>query len=281
MRVTPLAQAAGVAVLDFRCDAGPGDVPFAEVHSGFSIAYVRRGSFGYHLRGRAFEMVPGAVLLGRADDEFLCTHEHRCGGDECLSFRFAPGLVEEMGGAGAWRLGALPPLPELAVWGEVAQEAAEGRAAIGLEEVGMLIACRVLRAATGEDRTRPRPGPRARRRAVEAALWIEAHAAQPMDLGTVAGQAGLSAFHFLRLFARVVGVTPHQHLLRCRLRRAARLLAGDMPVTEVAAEAGFNDLSNFVRSFGRAAGVSPRAFRRAARGERKILQERIAAATLA
>jgi AraC-like DNA-binding protein len=71
-------------------------------------------------------------------------------------------------------------------------------------------------------------------------------------------------------------VTPHQYLLRCRLRRAAGLLADDgRPVTEVAYEAGFADLSNFVRSFRRAAGVSPRTFRKAARGERKILQERL------
>jgi AraC-like DNA-binding protein len=41
-------------------------------------------------------------------------------------------------------------------------------------------------------------------------------------------------------------------------------------------DVGFADLSNFVRTFHRAAGVSPRAFRRAARGERKILQERLA-----
>ena len=39
-------------------------------------------------------------------------------------------------------------------------------------------------------------------------------------------------------------------------------------------DVGFADLSNFVRTFHRAAGLSPRAFRRAARGDRKILQER-------
>ena len=44
------------------------------------------------------------------------------------------------------------------------------------------------------------------------------------------------------------------------------------PNTEIAYEVGFGDLSNFVRSFHRAAGVSPRGFRRAARKERKIFQ---------
>jgi hypothetical protein len=75
------------------------------------------------------------------------------------------------------------------------------------------------------------------------------------------------------LFTRVVGVTPHQYLIRCRLRHAARLLAQDtQPVTAVAFDCGFGDLSNFVRCFGRAAGLSPLAFRRLAQGQRKILQ---------
>ncbi|HEX9602943.1 MAG TPA: helix-turn-helix domain-containing protein [Myxococcales bacterium] len=56
--------------------------------------------------------------------------------------------------------------------------------------------------------------------------------------------------------------TPHQYLVGARLRRAARLLlTTSLPVTEVALEAGFGDLSNFIRTFRRAAGRSPRAFR--------------------
>jgi AraC family transcriptional regulator len=123
---------------------------------------------------------------------------------------------------------------------------------------------------------------RDRRRAVAAALWIDARSHEAIDLESAAAEAGLSPFHFLRLFTRVLGVTPHQYLVRSRLRRAARLLAeGDRPVTDIAYDVGFGDLSNFVRSFGRAARVSPRDFRRWARGNRKILQERGAALGLA
>jgi AraC-like DNA-binding protein len=94
----------------------------------------------------------------------------------------------------------------------------------------------------------------------------------------MAREAGLSAFHFLRLFASVLGVTPHQYLVRSRLRHAARLLADhDRAITDVALDVGFGDLSNFVRTFHRAAGVSPRAFRQAAKGERQLLEERFAA----
>jgi AraC-like DNA-binding protein len=143
--------------------------------------------------------------------------------------------------------------------------------------VGLAGAEQQVATAAGDGKPAIDPA-RDRRRAVEAALWLEAHAAEPIDLDRVAGQAGLSPFHFLRLFARVLGVTPHQYLLRCRLRTAARLLADPQRrITDIAYDVGFADLSNFVRSFRRAAGVSPRDFRRAAKGERNILQARIAA----
>jgi len=112
---------------------------------------------------------------------------------------------------------------------------------------------------------------------VDAARWVEANAHLPIDLETASGVAGLSPFHFLRLFSSVLGVTPHQYLLRSRLRHAARLLTDDdKAVTDIAYDVGFGDLSNFVRTFHRAAGVSPLKFRQASRGERKIFQERLA-----
>ena len=109
------------------------------------------------------------------------------------------------------------------------------------------------------------------------ALWIDAHSHRPIDLEDAAAQAGISPFHFLRLFSDVLGVTPHQYLLRSRLRHAARRLADDdSPITDIAYDVGFSDLSNFVRTFRRAAGASPLKFRQASRGDRKIFQERLA-----
>jgi AraC family transcriptional regulator len=53
------------------------------------------------------------------------------------------------------------------------------------------------------------------------------------------------------------------------------LFTGDASITRVAYEVGFADLSNFVRTFQRAAGVSPRGYRHAARGDRARLRERL------
>jgi len=281
MAATVLLQGGSVSVVDYRCGLGPADVPFVERHDGFSVSYVRAGSFGYRARGRSFELVAGSLLVGHPDDEYVCTHEHVCG-DECLCFHLSPALVEALGGrAGIWRTGCVPPLPELMVLGELAQAAADGGSDVGLDEVGMALVSRFVDLASGRTPA-PRPArPADRRRAVEAAAFIDAHSHQPIDLGRTARKVGLSAFHFLRLFAGVIGVTPHQYLVRSRLRRAARLLADDTrSVTDVAFDVGFGDLSNFVRTFHRAAGVSPRTFRRAARGDRKLFQDRIAAFSL-
>jgi AraC-like DNA-binding protein len=171
-----------------------------------------------------------------------------------------PTLVEAIGDKAAiWRIGFVPPLPELMVLGELAQAAAEGRSDIGLDEVAMLFAARFVETVTGRKRRAPAQRPADRRRAVAAALWIEAHAHEPIDLEGAANEVGLSAFHFLRLFRDVLGVTPHQYLLRSRLRRAARLLTdNDRSITDVAFDVGFGDLSNFVRTFHRAAALAAR-----------------------
>jgi AraC-like DNA-binding protein len=272
-----LLQRKTITVADFRCTAVAGDKPFTEQYASHSISYVRKGSFGCRTRGRSFELVAGSILVGHPGDEYTCTHDHICG-DECLSFFLDPELVEAIGDrTEVWRIGAAPPLPELMVLGELAQAAVDGRGDIGLDEIGQLFVNRFVEVISGRPHAEVTATARDRRRAVETALWIDAHSHQQIDLDRAAGQAGISPFHFLRLFSSVLGVTPHQYLVRSRLRHAARRLTGDTcSITDVAYDVGFGDLSNFVRTFHRAAGVSPRRFREASRGMRKIFQERLA-----
>jgi AraC-like DNA-binding protein len=164
------------------------------------------------------------------------------------------------------------------VLAELAQAAAVGRTDVALDEIGIAFVTRFVDVVSGRARAQFQARARDRARAVEAACWLDEHAAEAVDLASAAGAVGLSSFHFLRVFSNVLGVTPHQYLVRARLRRAASLLVDDSrSVTDVAFDVGFGDLSNFVRTFHRAAGVSPGSFRRAARGDRKILQERLAA----
>lgn len=273
MQVTTIHEGRGISIYDARCDAQPGEKPYVEIYRRHSLAFVRRGSFGCRTLGREHELVAGAVLVGRPGQEYVATHEHHACGDECLSLKFEPELVESLGaGARAWELGRVPPLPQLMVLGELAQAAAEGSTDVGADEAALLFAAKFAETVCDKSGTDLKPTAGERRRAVEAALWLDANSASEIDLEATAREAGMSRFHFLRVFSRALGVTPHQYLVRTRLRRAARLLAeGGRAVTDIALDVGFADLSNFVRSFRRAAGAPPGRFRREVRG--KIFQE--------
>jgi AraC-like DNA-binding protein len=278
MSARTLHRSDPVSVIEYHCEAGPHSSSFVEVHNDFSVSYVRQGSFGCHTRGEIHELVAGSTMTGRPGEEFRCTHEHVCG-DECLSFHFSDEFVDALGIRGEqWQAGSMPPLAELMVLGELGTAITSNQSEVGLDELGVLFAGRYVDLIAGKQRKRESMSEADRRRAVRAALWIDANSRDEINLDQTARTAGLSPFHFLRVFSRTLGVTPHQYLVRSRLRHAARLLAEDeVSITEVAGEVGFNDLSNFVRTFHRVAGVSPRHFRRIPGGDRKIFQDRLSA----
>src|SRR3954468_19008796 len=144
MTATTLLERKSITVSDFRCTAGPGDKPFAEQHSRYSISYVRKGSFGLHSRGKFSELVAGSVLIGHPGDEYTCTHEHVCG-DECLSFFLAPELVDALGDSQTpWQIGPAPPLPEVVGLGELARAAAGGSRDPGRDEIGRVLGSRFV-----------------------------------------------------------------------------------------------------------------------------------------
>lgn len=265
MGATTLFSSADLTAVDYRCSYGPGDKPFLESHRRYSLAFVRKGSFGVSARGRAHDLVAGALMVGYPNDEYMCTHEHHARGDECLAFHFSPAFADALGGkADPWRAGGVPPLAELMVLGELAQAVVEGANDLGLDEVGWFFAFRFVELLSERKHKSAAVSAADRRRAVEAALWIDEHSHEDVNLDRAASAANLSPFHFLRMFSKAIGVTPHQYLVRSRLRRAAKLLVEkERSVTDIALDVGFADLSNFVRTFHRAAGVPPGQFRTA------------------
>jgi len=85
----------------------------------------------------------------------------------------------------------------------------------------------------------------------------------PVSLDAMAHMAGLSQWHFLRLFQRVTGLTPHAYQMDCRLRRLRALLRTDATAAEAALIAGFADQSHMQRIFKRHHAITPQQFRRA------------------
>jgi AraC-like DNA-binding protein len=92
---------------------------------------------------------------------------------------------------------------------------------------------------------------------------IDRHYAEPLDLATLAEVAGVSKYHFQRLFLATYGVSPAEHLTRRRLERAQDLLrATGLTVTEVCHAVGFSSLGTFSRRFRGVVGESPTEFQR-------------------
>ena len=97
----------------------------------------------------------------------------------------------------------------------------------------------------------------------KARKFIHSNLDQPLPLGLVARQAGLSESHFCRLFKDSVGLTLTDYVNRCRIDWAKReLLKHEARISEIAFLIGYQSLSQFNRSFARIVGLSPTLYRR-------------------
>lgn len=88
------------------------------------------------------------------------------------------------------------------------------------------------------------------------------HFEEPLDLAQLAAIAGISKFHFQRLFAATYGISPAEHLSQRRIERAQDLLrATNLTVTEICFAVGFSSLGSFSSRFRDLVGESPTQFR--------------------
>jgi AraC family transcriptional regulator len=239
-------------VEDIVCTSGPKDRPFEEQHSLVRIAIVVAGSFQYRTSAGHALMTPGSLLLGWPGQSYECAHEHAAG-DRCLSFGYSPAYFERATGRELTRF-HLPPARALS---SVVARALAG--VTSWEEIGVELALRAVDAVAGESHAASGSDVERVTRAVRA---IERNLDEQHSLTDLARVADQSPFHFLRTFRRVTGVTPHQYVMRARLRDAARRLTAERcNVIDIAFGCGFGDVSNFNRAFRAEFGVSPRAYR--------------------
>lgn len=91
---------------------------------------------------------------------------------------------------------------------------------------------------------------------------IDADLEGDLPVSTLAAEAGMSAFHFSREFARTTGLPPHGYVVRRRVERAILLLARpDLGIAEISRMSGFAHSSHLARHMQRLTGVTPEVFR--------------------
>lgn len=107
------------------------------------------------------------------------------------------------------------------------------------------------------DRPAINPSKSARKAVVLARDYLCAHYCDDVSLDHLAAVAGLSRFHFCRLFRQEIGVSASTYQTQLRLAEARRLLAQGHLISETAISTGFYDQSHFGKHFKRHVGTTP------------------------
>jgi AraC-like DNA-binding protein len=96
----------------------------------------------------------------------------------------------------------------------------------------------------------------------EVLSYVEENCAGQLTIRELARRAHMSERSLTRMFHRITGLAPMEHVIRVRIARARELLLrGDMRITEAAYECGFNDSNYFSRQFKKVVGMTPRSYR--------------------
>ena len=115
------------------------------------------------------------------------------------------------------------------------------------------------------------PAPRREARRIAAVRsYATAHLAGPLTLGELAAVAGLSPWHFLRVFKAEAGTTPMRFVARLRVEAAQHLLRTTArSVTDIAYACGYSSPGHLTGAFARELQTTPTRYRADAGGDRK------------
>lgn len=243
-----------------RCRGVPERKALESCYACASVGVVVSGHFDYRSPIGTLTAVPGTILLGNFHEEFAYRYRDTSSVRRAV-VAFGAGLLEEIadscGSDPRFATAALSPSRRtIHLYGAIRRLAA---VEAPLEETVFEVAAAAL--ATGGNRP-PGIGAGQRRHVLDVARYLDRAYAKPITLDAMAAMAQLSRFHFIRAFRAVTGENPRQYLIAARLRAAAdRLLDTHEPVTSIALNVGFNDLSHFNATFRRTFGMAPCAWR--------------------
>jgi AraC family transcriptional regulator len=228
-----------------------------------TLGFVLSGSFDYRAQSGSVTAVPGSLLFGNEGELFSCYHID----DQSirrLVVAFDEAFLEEIAdsvGLRQARFNQVSSPPGRFSAATFARMRRLSLASVADDETAYELAASAL-LTHDEVRTRLRVSSRNRMRMLQVLQHIETYYPMPCRLVSLAELARMSPYHFLRVFKKVVGVSPTQYVINVRLRAATELLVKTrMPITEVSHSVGFKDISHFNASFKTLIGCSPGAWR--------------------
>ena len=253
-----------------RCTLGPRDPANENQYPAYRVAAIVGGTFT--IRSTLGDAVPvvGSLLLGNACDCYCCRH-HTPHGDRCINFDFAAEFLEqvraELGLRGVperFRHALIPPSRESTPLAAAMEAVATGSTPAALQEAAFEVAAAALTATHATIGLGRKTSFRNERGVMRAASYVASNYHEPCTLEDLAARADMSPFHFLRVYRRMTGQTPHRHVLATRLRNAAqRLRTSRERIADIALAVGFGDLSHFNATFLQHFRLSPGAYRAA------------------
>jgi AraC family transcriptional regulator len=261
-RVAPVLRTSAIALERF--DHAPGVAhrdPDWERARSHAVSFVD-GAFRLRLPGGPWTNVTSQHLLVTTPGlEFSCRHDEEHPQDRCLSVRFSEEAVESLRGQGATSVDAgVRALSNRAAYLRLQLETIPGATdAVRAETLAGELHLALGAASSG----RPRPLFRAHQlsayatRVGRARAMIHAHFAEPLSLSRMAAEAGMSVYHFARVFRELEGRPAHAYLRDLRLAAAEERLRAGAAVTETCFAVGFGSLSHFVTTFRRHRGLRP------------------------
>lgn len=247
------------AVGEDSCAADPNGPAACWTYSDAAIGFVVSGWFEYASEDQTTLAAPGSLILGNAGEPFSVKHVDTLG-NRRLVVSFKRDLLEEVANDASvdprFEAIALPPSQAATrMFGMI-----RALSQPGSEDMLYPLAHAALTAR--KTRVPERISARDRQRVQTAVSHIEAHFGEPCTLQTLADIAGLSRFHFVRMFGAVVGQSPNQYVINTRMRAASdRLLATKTPIAQIAFDVGFNDISHFYSCFRETFSCTPRQWR--------------------
>lgn len=233
-------------------------------HEGFGVGVIERGALGFDYRGEHLVAPAGRINTVNPDE----VHTGHAQGEQGWSYRMFYGTRKFLANL-ATEISERPARLPLFTAGVID----DPPLAVELMQLHILLAAprtgRLVRESTllstfarliGRHTEDSVAGPAAgrEREAIRRAMaCMEANLEKDLALADLAAAACLSRYHFIRVFARATGLTPHAWLMQLRAQRAREMIAGGRDIAEAAARTGFADQSHLTRTFRRLWGYTP------------------------